>query len=41
VERLDQEGFVKIARRVMPRRQVEVGPALEASLRAIHARLAR
>jgi len=40
-ERLDEEGFVKIARRVMPRRQVEVGAALEASLRALHARLAR
>jgi len=39
-EVLDVEGFVKIAKRVMPRRQVEVGPAEEASLRALHARLA-
>jgi UDP-N-acetylglucosamine diphosphorylase/glucosamine-1-phosphate N-acetyltransferase len=40
-ELLDAEGFLKIARRVMPRRQVEVGAAEEASLRALHARLAR
>jgi glucose-1-phosphate thymidylyltransferase len=40
-EFLDVDGFVKIARRVMPRRSVEVGPAEEASLRAMHARLAR
>jgi len=40
-ERLDGEGFLTIAKRVMPRRQVEVGPGEEASLRALHARLAR
>jgi UDP-N-acetylglucosamine diphosphorylase/glucosamine-1-phosphate N-acetyltransferase len=40
-EFLDADGFVKIARRVMPRRNVEVGPAVEASLRAMHARLTR
>lgn len=40
-EFLESDGFVKVARRVMPRRGVEVGPAEEASLRAIHARLAR
>jgi UDP-N-acetylglucosamine diphosphorylase / glucose-1-phosphate thymidylyltransferase / UDP-N-acetylgalactosamine diphosphorylase / glucosamine-1-phosphate N-acetyltransferase / galactosamine-1-phosphate N-acetyltransferase len=40
-EFLDAEGFVRIAKRVMPRRQVEVTPAVEASLRAMHARLAR
>jgi UDP-N-acetylglucosamine diphosphorylase/glucosamine-1-phosphate N-acetyltransferase len=40
-EVLDEEGFVKIAKRVMPRRHVEVGVAVEASLRALHARLAR
>ena len=39
-ERLDAEGFVRIARRVMPRRQVEVDQAMEAALRALHARLA-
>ncbi|MGQ0701629.1 MAG: putative sugar nucleotidyl transferase [Gemmatimonadales bacterium] len=38
---LDADGFVKVARRVMPRRQIEVTPALEASLRAMHARLTR
>lgn len=38
---LDAEGFVRIARRVMPRRQVEVSPEREASLRALHARLTR
>lgn len=37
--RLGVEDFLKIARRVMPRRQVELGPAEEASLRALHARL--
>lgn len=36
---LDADRFVTIARRVMPRRQIEVGEAEEASLRAIHARL--
>jgi len=35
------EGFVKVAKRVMPRRHVEVGAAEEASLRGIHFRLAR
>ncbi|HEV8600956.1 MAG TPA: hypothetical protein VGQ69_16465 [Gemmatimonadales bacterium] len=40
-EQLDVEGFLKIAKRVMPRRQVEVGAAEEASLRALHARLTR
>ena len=39
--RLEAEGFVTIAKRVMPRRQVTVGEAEERSLRAIHARLAR
>jgi len=38
---LDGEAFLKVAKRVMPRRRVEVSPAIEASLRAIHARLAR
>jgi UDP-N-acetylglucosamine diphosphorylase/glucosamine-1-phosphate N-acetyltransferase len=40
-ESLDGEGFLTIAKRVMPRRQVEVGAGEEASLRALHARLAR
>ena len=40
-ELLDAEGFVRIAKRVMPRRQVEVDQALEGALRAVHARLAR
>jgi hypothetical protein len=40
-EFLDADRFVTIARRVMPRRNVEVGPAEEASLRAMHARLTR
>lgn len=35
------EGFVTIAKRVMPRRKVEVTPAIESSLRALHARLAQ
>lgn len=35
---LDAEGFVKIARRVMPRRDVEVGPAEETWLRTLHQR---
>ena len=39
-EKLDQEGFLKIAGRVMPRRQVELTPDRQASLRAIYARLA-
>jgi UDP-N-acetylglucosamine diphosphorylase/glucosamine-1-phosphate N-acetyltransferase len=40
-ERLHADGFVRIASRVMPRRGVDVSPAVERSLRAIHARLAR
>jgi len=40
-EFLDAEGFIRIAKRVMPRRQVEVTEVVEASLRALHARLAR
>jgi UDP-N-acetylglucosamine diphosphorylase/glucosamine-1-phosphate N-acetyltransferase len=40
-EFLDADGFVRIAKRVLPRREVEVDPAIEASLRAIHLRLAR
>ena len=36
---LDADRFVTIAKRVMPRRQVTVGEAEEASLRAMHARL--
>ncbi|HET9274585.1 MAG TPA: hypothetical protein VFN96_00795 [Gemmatimonadales bacterium] len=39
-ERLDVEGFIRIVKRVLPRRNVEVTPAMEQSLRAIHARLA-
>jgi UDP-N-acetylglucosamine diphosphorylase/glucosamine-1-phosphate N-acetyltransferase len=39
-ERLDVEGFVTIAKRVMPRRGVAVTATIEASLRALHARLA-
>lgn len=38
--RLDADRFVAIARRVMPRRQVEVTEERERSLRALHARLA-
>ena len=41
VTRLDVDGFVKTARRVMPRREIEVSEAMEASLRALHARLCR
>lgn len=40
-ESLHADGFVQIARRVMPRRQIEVTDEIEASLRAIHARLAK
>jgi UDP-N-acetylglucosamine diphosphorylase/glucosamine-1-phosphate N-acetyltransferase len=40
-EFLDVEGFVRIAKRVMPRRQVEVDQNLEAALRVLHGRLAR
>jgi UDP-N-acetylglucosamine diphosphorylase/glucosamine-1-phosphate N-acetyltransferase len=39
--RLDADGFVRIAGRVLPRRQVELTPAVETSLRAIHGRLCR
>ena len=38
IERLNVTGFVRIAQRVMPRRGVEVTPAIEASLRSLHAR---
>lgn len=40
-EFLDVEGFVRIAKRVMPRRQVEVDQALETALRDLHGRLAQ
>lgn len=39
--KLDADDFLRIAGRVMPRREVEVTPAIEASLRGMHARLAR
>lgn len=35
-ERLSEEGFLQVARRVMPRRQVEVTPPHEAWLAALH-----
>lgn len=38
---LDRDRFIKVAKRVMPRRKVEVDAAIESSLRAVHARLAR
>jgi UDP-N-acetylglucosamine diphosphorylase/glucosamine-1-phosphate N-acetyltransferase len=38
-EQLQAEGFVTIARRVMPRRRVDVTPEIEASLRALHRRM--
>jgi hypothetical protein len=38
-EQLQAEGFVTIARRVMPRRRVDVTPEIEASLRAVHKRM--
>jgi len=38
-ERVDGEAFVRVAKRVMPRRQVVVTPAIEASLRALVGRL--
>ena len=38
---LDQEGFLKIAGRVLPRRGVGLTPAITASLRAVHQRLTR
>ena len=37
--RLEEEGFLRIAARVMPRRQVEVTPEQERSLRALYRRL--
>ena len=40
-QKVECEGFITVAKRVMPRRNVEVTPAIEGSLRAIHARLAR
>jgi UDP-N-acetylglucosamine diphosphorylase/glucosamine-1-phosphate N-acetyltransferase len=40
VERLDEDGFIKVAGRVLPRRQVELTAEREASLRAIHQQLA-
>jgi UDP-N-acetylglucosamine diphosphorylase / glucose-1-phosphate thymidylyltransferase / UDP-N-acetylgalactosamine diphosphorylase / glucosamine-1-phosphate N-acetyltransferase / galactosamine-1-phosphate N-acetyltransferase len=40
-ELLDAEGFIRIAKRILPRREVAVDAALEASLRAIYGRLAR
>ncbi|MEO8448867.1 MAG: putative sugar nucleotidyl transferase [Gemmatimonadota bacterium] len=40
-ERLQLEGFLKIAGRVMPRRHVDLTPAITASLIATHQRLAR
>jgi hypothetical protein len=38
---LDADAFIRIAGRILPRRQLEVAGPIEASLRAIHARLAR
>jgi UDP-N-acetylglucosamine diphosphorylase/glucosamine-1-phosphate N-acetyltransferase len=38
---MDEEGFLKTAHRVLPRRHVAITPAVEASLRATWARLAR
>jgi UDP-N-acetylglucosamine diphosphorylase/glucosamine-1-phosphate N-acetyltransferase len=38
--RVSEEGFVEVAKRVLPRRHVAVTPAVEASLRATWARLA-
>jgi UDP-N-acetylglucosamine diphosphorylase/glucosamine-1-phosphate N-acetyltransferase len=38
---MEAEAFVTIAKRVMPRREVEVTPAVEAWLRTLHGRLAR
>jgi lysozyme family protein len=39
-ERMSPQGFLEIARRVMPRRQVEVTPQHEAWLSSLHRRLA-
>ncbi|MGE0439910.1 MAG: hypothetical protein AB7L66_13635 [Gemmatimonadales bacterium] len=41
IETLTLGGFLTIARRVMPRRGVDVTPEIEASLAALHGRLAR
>ena len=38
---LDADAFLRMAGRILPRRQVDVAGPIEASLRAIHARLAR
>lgn len=38
---LDLDGFLRIAGRVLPRRRVELSPAILASLRAMYARLTR
>jgi len=40
-DRLDEEAFIRIAGRVLPRRNVELSPAREAWLRSLHARLLR
>lgn len=40
-ETLEQEGFLKMARRILPRRAVPVTPAIEASLVALYQRHAR
>jgi len=39
--RLDEEAFIRIAGRVLPRRNVEVTPVREAWLRSLHARMVR
>lgn len=39
--RLDEEAFIRIAGRVLPRRNIELTPAREAWLRSLHARLVR
>jgi UDP-N-acetylglucosamine diphosphorylase/glucosamine-1-phosphate N-acetyltransferase len=39
--RLDEEAFVRIAGRVLPRRNVELTPVREAWLRSLHARMVR
>jgi|CXWL01.1.fsa_nt_gi UDP-N-acetylglucosamine diphosphorylase/glucosamine-1-phosphate N-acetyltransferase len=40
-ERLTLDAFLETAGRILPRRQVAIDAAMEASLRALHARLAR
>ena len=40
-DRLDEESFLRMAGRVLPRRGVELTPAREAWLRSLHARLVR